>query len=1091
MTAVAAFDSMDRMPYRLEPAAAPRLVSDDGRTLPLAPRDALLLAWLALEGPTSRGQLARLLWPASEDVAARNVLRQRLFNLRKQCGGDLVAGSTTLELAAGVTHDLEDADGVLAGLADAEADGELAQWLALQRGRRRDRLRQSLAELADSAAHAGDWPDALGHANELLALDPLSEDAHRRVMRLHYLAGDRAAVLLAFDACERMLKDEVGTRPSTETLMLLAQAESAAPPSAVPPLRNAALLRPPRLVGREEAWRELSQAFEASQVLVIEGEAGMGKSRLVGDFVRQLPRECVVVGARPGDVTAPYASIVRLLRVLVQRVGEPPAALRRSLARWLPELGDAGPAPADAARLHAALLSFVASAATAGVRCVLVEDLHAVDAASAEALHFLAGAVQPQAWVFTTRPDLPRRLPEVPRAVLAPLSEAQVAELVDSIAVPGWSGPALAPRLLRHTGGNPLFVLETLKSMPVGVPGPALPAAPSVTQLIGQRVRHLSSEALRIARCAALADPDFSVELATRLLGAGPLDLADAWAELEGAHVLRDQVFAHDLIRDAVRASVPAPLARDLHRRIAEFLEARGAPPQSLAAHWQASDSPERAVPHLLRAGRQAVALLRWDEGADALLAAADLLERGGEHDAAFDAVNAFFEHVRSPEGAAHERLLQRLEALAATPIQRASAAERRAGALIQRGDFAGAGAVAETALAGFAHAQAPALAAMLLTQARAGYMHRGDNDAAVRSMYRAVALAETSGDEVAQHRAVAALAAALSNAGRTAEAEPQFVRSLELAKRTDSPMEIVEAALELTTLHQATGHIAEARRSSDLAEQVAARHELDIDGLWPWMPLKRVRLALQQASYREAVAGLEHAKAVLAERMPGWSIAFDNVATALWMQLGQLARARQASQAALGHVDGALPLYAAQARALAVTLDLDQGQDGQALAVLDEAQTRLAAGSARAGLQLALVRARLLSPEQALAAACQIAEAARSGGWLGHALDAEVMACEFATRAADGRAASLHAQAALGLFETVEPASLYRARVWLAAARALVGDDAARSRRLVQQAVHWVQESALQRVPPEFRDSFLQRNPVNRELLAMASRGS
>ena len=204
------------MPYRLELAAAPRLVSADGRALPLAPRDALLLAWLALEGPTPRGRLARLLWPASEEVAARNVLRQRLFNLRKLSGGDVVAGGTTLELAGGVTHDLERADGVLAGLADAEVDGELAQWLALQRERRRDRLRQSLAELADSAARACDWPDALGHANELLALDPLSEEAHRRVMRMHYLAGDRAAVLLAFDACERMGKEGRGARPSAE-----------------------------------------------------------------------------------------------------------------------------------------------------------------------------------------------------------------------------------------------------------------------------------------------------------------------------------------------------------------------------------------------------------------------------------------------------------------------------------------------------------------------------------------------------------------------------------------------------------------------------------------------------------------------------------------------------------------------------------------------------------------------------------------------------------------------------------------------------------------------------------------------------------
>ncbi len=66
-------------------------------------------------------------------------------------------------------------------------------WLARQRERRRVRLRQSLIELCVMAEQAQDHADALTHAGELLALEPLSEQAHWRVMRLHYLTGDRAA----------------------------------------------------------------------------------------------------------------------------------------------------------------------------------------------------------------------------------------------------------------------------------------------------------------------------------------------------------------------------------------------------------------------------------------------------------------------------------------------------------------------------------------------------------------------------------------------------------------------------------------------------------------------------------------------------------------------------------------------------------------------------------------------------------------------------------------------------------------------------------------------------------------------------------
>ena len=99
----------------------------DGSSSALAPRDAALLAWLALEGSTSRAQLAELLWPGSDPVAARNTLRQRLFHLKRHCG-ELVTGTGTingtgngngsaaLRLADGVQHDLADAESVLGDL---------------------------------------------------------------------------------------------------------------------------------------------------------------------------------------------------------------------------------------------------------------------------------------------------------------------------------------------------------------------------------------------------------------------------------------------------------------------------------------------------------------------------------------------------------------------------------------------------------------------------------------------------------------------------------------------------------------------------------------------------------------------------------------------------------------------------------------------------------------------------------------------------------------------------------------------------------------------------------------------------------------
>ncbi|TXC66780.1 hypothetical protein FSC37_16115 [Piscinibacter aquaticus] len=238
--------------------------------------------WLAIEGPTPRARPAQLLWPDSAPQAARNALRQRLFQLKKLAGIDLVAGQDVLTLADGVLHDLETSDDMLAGL-DIEAGAELLEWLARQRQRRRERLRQSLAELSDMAERAQDWADALGHARELLALDPLAEDAHRRLMRLHYLAGDRAAALLAFDVCERILKDEVGARPSPETLALLRTVEAAREAPAAPVI-PVAMTRPPRLLGREAERGQLELALRESAVALLRGEAGMGKSRLLAEL---------------------------------------------------------------------------------------------------------------------------------------------------------------------------------------------------------------------------------------------------------------------------------------------------------------------------------------------------------------------------------------------------------------------------------------------------------------------------------------------------------------------------------------------------------------------------------------------------------------------------------------------------------------------------------------------------------------------------------------------------------------------------------------------------------------------------------------
>ena len=158
---------------RLQLANAPHVVGTDDAISALAPRDAALLAWLALEGPTPRSRLAALLWPQSTPESAGNALRQRLFQLRRQLGVELVSGSATLSLAVGVEHDLVDSRHVL-GDSGGDLGPELAAWLEQQRENRALRHRTGLEGRAEAAEQARDYAGALAHARELLALAPRS-----------------------------------------------------------------------------------------------------------------------------------------------------------------------------------------------------------------------------------------------------------------------------------------------------------------------------------------------------------------------------------------------------------------------------------------------------------------------------------------------------------------------------------------------------------------------------------------------------------------------------------------------------------------------------------------------------------------------------------------------------------------------------------------------------------------------------------------------------------------------------------------------------------------------------------------------------
>jgi DNA-binding SARP family transcriptional activator len=1090
---------------RLLLRAAGQFALYERQAIDLEPKDALLLAYLAVEGPTLRGRLAALLWPEVDEERARGNLRQRLLRLKRTVGIELVTGNPLAQLAAGIEHDLVNDCDVLSSLELHQAGG-MAEWLQTQRDTRR-RARVDWLDAAVTLAETeGDLAAALEHANALVALEPLSEHAHRRVIRLHYLRGDAAAAIAAYERCRDTLRRELDAVPSKETEALRGRIAQAVVPatSALRPV-PLSVLRPPRLIGRDAEWAALAAAWEQGVTAVVLGEAGLGKTRLVTDFARSRG-PALVAAARPGDARVVYALTVRLLRQLPPEcLRDLAPSVRKELARLLPELGEAAPilTEAERARFFNAVGAALAAARPA-VQGVVIDDLHFADDASVELIRYLA-ADGGRPWIFAARPTevgpQARALVEAARERsahacidLAPLTLPQMTELVESLGIEGLDATRVAATLMRQTGGNPLFALEAVKAT-LAAPGGAsqvrLPAVASVAALVERRIGRLSPDAIRLARCAAIAGPDFSAELAATALGVRPLDLADAWAELEAAQVFRDGAFAHDLIHEAARASVPAPIARQLHRELAQYLAGHGGEPARIADHWLAAEQWDRAGAVLMEAARRSQAACRWREASQQLEQAEQCFERVGDAASRFEALyalsNALVYRDLGEKSVASARAAL---ASAVTDEQRLRGAQALLEILAHRGDIDEVLAVGGPALA-LARARGDAASELRLTVRVGGCL------SSVQRSAEALALLEplqpwvdTSAEPHDRAEYYLALGFALDFASRLTEAVRALEAASQIARDAGLRAALADATSNLATAHAKLGRV---RRAAELGQQALElmRGDETVSG----RPLQtqallahRLRDAGRYAEalplFEEALAHFRSAKASL------WTSATAHRLALAWLQLGQYARAQRLLADDPGDPQPRSRAMWAACRAELARLG-GPAQRGEALSqirlALDTMKPWPDDGTFRV---ITLFATAIVAPEEGEPLATELAAWANARERFGLALGAHVRAAACALAQDAARRALPHVEAALRLAADFETDSMYRGELWLVAAQvyAAAGEPQLAERTLAEGCA-WVRELAEHHVPAEFRDSFLNRNPVNRELLRLQSR--
>ncbi|MFF4237868.1 AAA family ATPase [Actinomadura geliboluensis] len=466
----------------------------------------------------------------------------------------------------------------------------------------------------------------------------------------------------------------------------------------------------PALVGRAAELGQLRDALAAAPgAVLVGGDAGLGKTRLIKEFARSVEGEAnVLVGGclELGSDGLPFAPFTTVLRGLVREIGiDGVAALvprgdTGGLARLLPEFGEPESDAAsgeERARLFEVVLSLLERLAERGPVVLVIEDAHWADRSTRDLLAFLVRNLGrgPVLVVLTYRTDeLHRthplrqllagleRLERVRRTDLGKLTRADVSALVAQLLGQN-PPPGLVERIEARSEGNPLFI-EALLDDDGGL---ACELPESLRDLLLAGVQRLPDETQDVLRDASGSSTRIEHALLSAVSGLGDAALTRVLRPAVAANVLvvdgDGYAFRHALIREAIHDDLLPGEHTRLHKRYAETLEenpslvSAGRLWVELSYHWkQAHDSTWALVAAWRAAGeaRKALAhaeclamlervLQLWDLVPDAaeridagfvkvLMDAATAADLAGEYDRGIKLVTAALKEVEAADGA-------------------------------------------------------------------------------------------------------------------------------------------------------------------------------------------------------------------------------------------------------------------------------------------------------------------------------------------------------------------------------------------------------------------------------------------------------
>lgn len=550
---------------------------------------------------------------------------------------------------------------------DFLAEDIYEDWTFNEREFLRERFLTLLVELSECYAQQGRFRLAIARARHALKQDPLRENIYVRLMLYHYFSGERPQALRLFESCQKILKEELGVTPMDSTSQLVEQiklgtlwkapgVQKYPPPIYVGKLFEVpyALLEIP-FIGREReyAWLLSQWNDKNKRPILLEGETGVGKSRLIETFTGYLETQGVQV-LHVQLSPFKHSPLKALISVLASRLSENifaklnPITLA-SLSRRFPEFNkwvkDIQEQPAlslsDERELFYQSITSLAAAIASQPTLLVIDDAHRLNRTTADLLgelnksfHLLLSYRSEE----TPSEHPVRLLFGNNHLCLSPLSDTEINALIQKLS--GQDHPEIAEKIAALSNGNPLYLITLLQHMfesgqlyvekggnwnLTNQQNPTVPE--SLHRTIEIRLQNLNREQRLVFDSASVLGGEFEFALLKHI---NPFDeehllrildeLIETGLIFEPRSTTQSEfVISHDCYVEVAYETLPSIRKKNMHLKIAKSIEILFDDQldnhlSELANHYDKAEKPLEACYFAILAGEQAVSQYAFSE---------------------------------------------------------------------------------------------------------------------------------------------------------------------------------------------------------------------------------------------------------------------------------------------------------------------------------------------------------------------------------------------------------------------------------------------------------------------------------------------